>query len=209
MGISGEICACLLPGKWWQLIYLSLYIGESLLILYEDYKKLFKLQATLCTMLLVENQQMENISAFWGKGVVRKMNRYKGRRGWRYRAKTPLSWRGSPNLGATHEVWDIAVVHLDLQIQFSGACWKTSIFCACFCVQIGNHFNYLYGSLTKLTLWVNSFSFSNLFLLNFPHPPVSSVASCQVLGANGRSWLCLHGGCGVLLVCVLDSVSSK
>lgn len=90
MGISGEICACLLPGKWWQLIYLSLYIGESLLILYEDYKKLFKLQATLCTMLLVENQQMENISAFWGKGVVRKMNRYKGRRGWRYRAKTPL-----------------------------------------------------------------------------------------------------------------------
>lgn len=122
---------------------------------------------------------------------------------------TSLSWRGSPNLGVTHEVWDIAVVHLDLQIQFSGACWKTSIFCACFCVQIGNHFNYLYGSLTKLTLWVNSFSFSNLFLLNFPHPPVSSVASCQVLGANGISWLCLHGGCGVLLVCVLDSVSSK
>lgn len=63
---------------------------------------------------------------------------------------------GPPNLGVriflvTHKVWGIAVICLDSQIQFSGARWKPLVFCACFCVQIGSHFNYLYGSLTKLT----------------------------------------------------------
>lgn len=37
---------------------------ESLPILFEDYKKLFKLQATLCAMLSEENQQIENIIVF-------------------------------------------------------------------------------------------------------------------------------------------------
>lgn len=44
--------------------YIYLYMEESLPILFEDYKKLFKLQATLCAMLSEENQQIENIIVF-------------------------------------------------------------------------------------------------------------------------------------------------
>lgn len=68
MGASGERCACFLclfffqeNGDNW---YIYLYIEESLPILFEDYKKLFKLQATLCAMLSEENQQIENIIVF-------------------------------------------------------------------------------------------------------------------------------------------------